>query len=225
MQVDSALLQQINWQPNQVPIVGFIINLVLAAGLGIILRDLFIRYGRTMGNRRLLAANFILLIITTMFIITVVKSSLALSLGLVGALSIVRFRTAIKEPEELAYLFLALAIGLGLGADQRVITLVTFAFLVVIIWIYNLLSRHSEDRSVYLTISMNNAPDLLPRIIETVNNNAEAANLKRFDESANQTESTFVVEFSDWSQMAKCQQALKQLSPSIRLTFLDNRDI
>ncbi len=41
---------------------------------------------------------------------------LMLGLGLVGALSIIRFRTPIKEPEELAYLFLAIAVGIGLGA-------------------------------------------------------------------------------------------------------------
>ena len=57
--------------------------------------------------------------LTTLVVISVVKSSLALSLGLVGALSIVRFRTPIKEPEELAYIFLAIAIGLALGADQK----------------------------------------------------------------------------------------------------------
>ena len=53
-----------------------------------------------------------------MIIITIVKSSLALSLGLVGALSIVRFRTAIKDPEELSFLFISIAIGLGMGANQ-----------------------------------------------------------------------------------------------------------
>ena len=52
-----------------------------------------------------------------------VKSSLALSLGLVGALSIVRFRAAIKEPEELIYLFLTIAAGLGTGAGQIKITI------------------------------------------------------------------------------------------------------
>ena len=50
-----------------------------------------------------ISQKFFVLSLTTMIIITIVKSSLALSLGLVGALSIVRFRTAIKEPEELAY--------------------------------------------------------------------------------------------------------------------------
>lgn len=46
-----------------------------------------------------------------------VESSLALSLGLVGALSIVRFRAAIKEPEEIVYLFFCIALGLALGAE------------------------------------------------------------------------------------------------------------
>src|SRR6056300_1582124 len=64
--------------------------------------------------------------LTTLLVISVVKSSLALSLGLVGALSIVRFRTPIKEPEELAYLFVSIAVGLGLGANQRLATVASF---------------------------------------------------------------------------------------------------
>ena len=70
---------------------------------------------------------------TIMVVITVVKSSLALSLGLVGALSIVRYRTAIKEPEELAYTFLTIAIGLGMGADQTAVTAISFLLIVTII--------------------------------------------------------------------------------------------
>ena len=67
----------------------------------------------------------------------IVKSSLALSLGLVGALSIVRFRAAIKEPEELVYLFLIIAIGLGCGANQLVITTVGIIFSLLLIVIYS----------------------------------------------------------------------------------------
>ena len=64
--------------------------------------------------------------LTTMFVIAVIKQSLALSLGLVGALSIIRFRTAIKDPEELANLFFAISIGIGLGANQVEITSISF---------------------------------------------------------------------------------------------------
>ena len=77
-------------------------------------------------------------------VIMVVKSSLALSLGLVGALSIVRFRTPIKEPEELVYLFLAIAIGLGLGAGQVLIT--TIIVLLILVFINFFLSNKDYQR-------------------------------------------------------------------------------
>ena len=99
----------------------FSVNLILAAILGIILGFLYVKFGTSFSNRKTFSKNFPLLTMTTMFIITIVKSSLALSLGLVGALSIVRFRAAIKEPEELTFLFVAISIGLGLGAGQPVL--------------------------------------------------------------------------------------------------------
>ena len=62
---------------------------------------------------------------------------MALSLGLVGALSIVRFRAAIKDPEELVYLFLVIATGLGCGAGQLKITLIGILASLLIIIIYS----------------------------------------------------------------------------------------
>ena len=79
-------------------------------------------FGNSFSDRFVMAGSFVMLALVTMLVITVVKSSLALSLGLVGALSIVRFRTPIKEPEDLIYLFLAIAIGLGVGASSIYIT-------------------------------------------------------------------------------------------------------
>ena len=68
--------------------------------------------------------------------ILVVKSSLALSLGLVGALSIVWFRTPVKEPEELVYLFFAIAIGLGYAAGQVLVTTVIVSLIMVMIYFW-----------------------------------------------------------------------------------------
>ena len=107
-------------------------NLLLAAGLGIVLAVIYVHWGRSSSNRRAFAPNLVMIMLTTTLIIIVVKSSLALSLGLVGALSIVRFRSAVKEHEELAFLFLAIAIGLCLGADQRVVALLSFVLIVAI---------------------------------------------------------------------------------------------
>src|SRR5512136_3086596 len=119
-----GLDQYIATQSFQVPVLGFLVNIVLAIILSAITSYVYVRFGTPLSNRRSFARNFVILSLTIMFIITVVKSSLALSLGLIGALSIVRFRTAIKDPEELAFLLVTIAIGLGLGADQRVISII-----------------------------------------------------------------------------------------------------
>ena len=63
-----------------------------------------------------------LLSLTVFLVIMTVKQSLALSLGLVGALSIVRFRTPVKEPEDLIYYFISIGIGLGFGANQKLVS-------------------------------------------------------------------------------------------------------
>ena len=78
----------------------------------------------------------------TFLVILIVKSSLALSLGLVGALSVIRFRTPVKEPEDLAFLFFAIALGIGYGALQIYSTSIIFLILIIIIWFF--LSRRNE---------------------------------------------------------------------------------
>ena len=89
----------------------------------------------------------------TFLVILIVKSSLALSLGLVGALSIVRFRAAIKEPEELVYLFLIIAIGLGCGANQLIITSVGIIFALILIVIYSGYMKNSR-KDIEQTINL-----------------------------------------------------------------------
>ena len=115
MIMNDNLQELLNIQAIQISIPNFILNLFIVAILTFILSKVYINFGNSLSNRQAFAKNFIILGITTMIIITIVKSSLALSLGLVGALSIVRFRTAIKEPEELGYLFFVISLGLGLG--------------------------------------------------------------------------------------------------------------
>ena len=106
----------------QVDLEVFILNLVSAILLSFLVQLTYNQTSKTLSNSASFSRNFVILGLTTAIIITIVKSSLALSLGLVGALSIVRFRAAIKEPEELVFLFLIIAIGLGCGANQIKIT-------------------------------------------------------------------------------------------------------
>ena len=71
-------------QSAQIPLNEFIINLLLTALFAFILGRVDVKFGRTLSNRDMFASNFVVLAMTTMLIISIVKSSLALSLGLVG---------------------------------------------------------------------------------------------------------------------------------------------
>ncbi len=214
-------------QSYQVPVYGFLFNLLLAGILAFILSQAYIRYGTSLSNRRAFAKNFMLIAMTTMFIITVVKSSLALSLGLVGALSIVRFRTAIKEPEELAFLFLVIAVGLGLGADQLLITTITILFIIAIIIIKSKATKKNIlEQNFHLTIS-DYKPDshMLSMVKNVILEHCSSAELKRFDESNEIFEATFNVNVDKIEDLITLKNDMKQISASIRVHFLDNKGI
>jgi uncharacterized membrane protein YhiD involved in acid resistance len=210
----------------QVPVVSFTLNMCLAILLSILLGYLYTRYGRSLSNRKMFSKNLLMLTVTTMFVISVVKSSLALSLGLVGALSIVRFRAAIKEPEELIYLFFAIGIGLGLGADQRIITIVAFSIVAAITMLRESFSNKNNQNNLHLTISSFNAEKLgLQQIVDTLNTHVESLKINRFDEVKNTIEATFLVEFKDFESLNNAKDALKNLDPEAQITFLDNQGI
>lgn len=112
---------------------NFFIALLLSLILSYLVKLTYIKVGRALNDKDYFSDTFIPLAIITTLVITVIKFSLALSLGLVGALSIVRFRAAIKEPEELVYLFFVIAIGLANGANQFILatlsTIIIISFL------------------------------------------------------------------------------------------------
>lgn len=210
-------------QSVQVSVLGFVVNLVLAAALSYLLSRLYVKFGHSLSNRKMFARNFMLITMTTMMIITIVKASLALSLGLVGALSIVRFRAAIKEPEELAYLFLAIGIGLGLGADQRIITPVAFVVIAAMIWLRTRSRASRENHSLYLTLTSRNPSKVeLDRIVETLQKHCSSASIKRFDENKDVLEASFLVEVDNYEKLNQSKAELRKLNDAMTISFMQN---
>ena len=208
--------------PPIVPIIPFIENILIAVFLAFLLSVVYNKYGSTFSNRKQFSKNFILISATTMLIITIVKSSLALSLGLVGALSIVRFRAAIKEPEELSFLFLCIAIGLGLGAGQRSVTIIGFLIILVIIFFKYRFSPSKEvNPNLYLNIQ--HAPEhkiKLEDVQDILKENCSEMRLVRFDESENSCEFIYLVNFFDFNRMNQCRKQLKELG-ALNISFLE----
>lgn len=132
--MDLDNLKLLTTENINIGINSYIISIFLSIFLSFLVQQFYIKFSTTLSNKKEFSKNFLILGATTTIIITIVKSSLALSLGLVGALSIVRFRAAIKEPEELVYLFLIISIGLGCGAGQLVI--VTLGIVIILSLIF-----------------------------------------------------------------------------------------
>lgn len=111
-------------------IIGFIITLVLS----LIIKYSYNKHSLSVSNKSLTSSLFPFFSIAIFVIVITIKSSLVLSLGLVGALSIIRFRTAVKEPEQLVYYLMLTAISISTAAEGYVFSffLVAFVFLYAI---------------------------------------------------------------------------------------------
>ena len=203
----------------------FILNLLLTVLLATILSSFYTRFGNTLSNRKIFSQNFVLLAITTMLVITIVKSSLALSLGLVGALSIVRFRAAIKEPEELSYLFLTIALGLGFGANQTRITLVAFIIILSSIYLFKKFKNEvNNQESLLLNVSTKSISS--SALIEILKRNCESVNLKRLDENEeNFLEASIVIEVNDFSYIEKIKEELRTIDQEIFISIVNNQNL
>jgi hypothetical protein len=201
----------------------FCLQLAAAAATSGALAAAYARFGRSLGNRRAFALNFLPLTIVTMFVIAVVKSSLSLSLGLVGALSIVRFRTAVRDPEELIYLFACIGLGLGFGAGQWIPTLAAFVAVLTLLIVLSLLSRRGEHGSAQWLLIQSHAALAPEPLVAAVASACARARLARFDSAPDRVEAAFDVELGGGRNAgsAALLAAVRRLDPTARCLLVD----
>jgi hypothetical protein len=158
-----------------------LLNFIICVSMSFIVRSFYIKYSYSLTGKMHIASVLPILASVIFLVIIIVKSSLALSLGLVGALSIVRFRTPIKEPEELVYLFLVISIGLGYGAGFTLITtIITFCILFVIyMWLFK---KESLKTNEYTLIVDWKDPILkFDNFLNIIKNHTDTVKLVRLD--------------------------------------------
>ena len=217
---------------NDFSITTLLVSLCIGLLLSLAIRWHFKNFGSTLSNREEFSQVFPFILLTTILIITIVKSSIALSLGLVGALSIVRFRTPIKEPEELAYLFIAIAAGLGLGAGQTVATAISvltiLGFMVILRGRWK--SSNVSSKNLFITIDLHglkakDSEALLLDANNVISKYSRALDLRRYDSRADATEVVYLVDLSDVSLLMNISKDIKDLYPNAGITFLDQNNL
>ncbi len=218
------LLSDYNLEPTDLS--QFLVNALLAALLTWLVSEFYKKYGRTVSNRSQFSSNFIMLALATMLIIYIVKSSVALSLGLVGALSIVRFRAAIKEPEELTYLFLVIGIGLGMGANQPAITIIATILILALVFLYlktKKISAHNLDSQMVLNISSKKISET--DVNTTIANAFKYADLRRMSNQGDTLYMSYLIDANNFDQLSSVKNALLELDNDIELSFIENKNM
>lgn len=92
----------------------------------------------------------IMLCMITALVIMVIGNNLARAFGLVGAMSIIRFRTAVKDTQDIMFIFFALAIGLACGAGMHLIAIMGSAFIGLTVLIAVLINEENPKKREYL---------------------------------------------------------------------------
>ena len=134
---------------NSVSLLDMLLALALAFGLGMFI---FLVYKKTFSGVMYSSSFGVTLIALTMIttlVILAVTSNIVLSLGMVGALSIVRYRTAVKDPLDVGFLFWTVAVGVTCGAGLYLISILGTVCIAVI---YILLVKIRNRKHQYLLI-------------------------------------------------------------------------
>lgn len=216
-----------NTAPLSLPIL--LLNLALGVGVSLVIAWYYVRYGNSLSNRTHFAAILPMLTLITLLVISIVKSSLALSLGLVGALSIVRFRTAIKDPEELIFLFFALAMGLGFGADQRIPTLGAFVFIMLFLagraFFFR---RHKASHNLYLNIQVvteQGGTNTFTEVNEILLKELSELDLRRLDHVGQRLQMTYYVNVSDETKLIRVMNVLRSTYPESSVSLVEQSNL
>ena len=218
------------WVNDELSITLLIANLIVAFLLSLVLKFHFEKFGSTLSNRQEFGLVFPFIMVTTVLIISIIKSSLALSLGLVGALSIVRFRTPIKEPEELAYLFFAIAVGLGLGANQTLITILSSFVILGGMALIKRKKNNFSNKQLYLALDWeltksDEEHSHFDAINQVILKHCDTVNLRRYDLREGFLEATYLLNVTEQSSINDLFSELRSEFPSMGATILDQNQM
>ena len=207
-----------------------ILNLLCAFVISLLIKFHYKKYSTTLTNRDDFSNLFPFITLTIVLVIYIVKSSLALSLGLVGALSIVRFRTPIKEPEELAYLFICIAAGLGYGANQTIPTTVAVLVILLLVYLVKIKKVRTDNKNIFLNLEIekkdeNNTSEITKNINQILKTENDNFNLVKLDISDEVFQATYILNIKNLDKLELINKSLQLKYPNVKINFVDQNQV
>jgi len=214
----DELLNLSNLQLSNTSLPDFLIGFILTIIYSLAIRVIYTKYSISVSNKLLIANTFPLFSISIFLIVITIKSSIVLSLGLVGALSIIRFRTAIKEPEQIVYFLILTGISIAAAAGTYLYPL----FFILFIYIYNQYTLNSVNKSVYsvndqLVLTVNKIENsILNDLVNLLNENNVNVEIQSINKREDNT--VIVLKLSDFNlkSLTLVEEFFKKQKTSIK---------
>lgn len=126
-----------------------VVDLVLALFMGLIIYQIYKRFYKGVVYSKNYALSLVGMTVLSCMVTLAISTNIIVSLGMVGALSIVRFRTAIKEPLDLMYMFWAITSGITLGASMYILAVIAAIIMFILLFVFD---KKSNNRGAYILV-------------------------------------------------------------------------
>lgn len=151
---------------NTVPVVDILLTIILSLAIGALIRWVYKKTFSGVMYSSTFATSLVSMTVITAVLILAVTSNVVLSLGMVGALSIVRFRAAIKDPIDIIFLFWSIASGIILAAGLMVLAIVSALVIAAILIVLLNNKVHSSPYMLVLHLADSDKEDSVASVIQ-----------------------------------------------------------
>jgi hypothetical protein len=195
------------------------ISLVISTVLGILISQLYKGTHRGMNYENTFMSSLVLMAPIVTLVMLYVRGDLVLSLGLIGSLSIVRFRTAIKDTRDMIFIFWVIAIGLGSGTYNWSIVLLSSLFIMIVVYIlYFIRYGQVENRDFILSVS-GSLPHPKNQVSELLAQYARNARLRSFEVQDQRWETIYELRVHERAEGIQADELIRELK---NITQIEN---
>lgn len=155
------------------------LSMLVAVVMGFIIYTVYRRFFAGIIYSRSFATTLVGMTVLTCMVTLAISTNIVISLGMVGALSIVRYRTAIKDPMDLLYLFWAITTGIMAGASMYLLSLISAVVMIAIIYFF---TRRQELSKIYVVVihyNSDDAGDQIIKILSKIRHNIKSKTLRK----------------------------------------------
>lgn len=126
-----------------------VVDLILALIMGLLIYCIYKKFYRGVVYSKNYAMSLVGMTVLTCMVTLAISTNIIISLGMVGALSIVRYRTAVKEPLDLMYMFWAITCGIALGASMYILVAAASIIMYILLLIFD---KYCSNRGAYILV-------------------------------------------------------------------------